>query len=113
MLEIVRKNPDLSDKLDAIASIKRVGALTALVLLHLFLRYPNANQRQIVSLAGLDPVMWEFGTSIRKRSRISKAGDRIYRAALFISAMVAIQHNERLKAYYQRLKERGKHTTAA
>jgi transposase len=113
MLKTVHDDPKLSRKLDAIASIPGVGTLTALVLLHLFLRYPNANQRQIVSLAGLDPVIRESGTSIRKRSKISKAGDRIYRAALFMPAMVAVRHNERLKAYYRRLKERGKHTTAA
>ena len=113
MHKIVRSDPKLSEKLEAIASIQGVGTLTALVLLHLFLRYPNANQRQIVSLAGLDPVLRESGTSVRKRSRISKAGDKIYRAALFMPAMVAIRHNERLKTYYQRLKENGKHTTAA
>jgi transposase len=113
MLKTVHSDPKLSRKLDVIASIPGVGTLTALILLHLFLRYPNANQRQIVSLAGLDPVIRESGTSIRKRSKISKAGDRIYRAALFMPAMVAVRHNERLKAHYQRLKERGKHTTAA
>jgi len=109
----IQKDATLSDKLEAIASIKGVGKLTALILLHLFMRYPDANQRQIVSLAGLDPVMRESGSSIKGRVKISKAGDRIYRGALFMPAMVAIRHNSKLKVYYERLKANGKHTTVA
>ena len=113
MRDTVRKDATLFPKLDAIASIKGVGELTALMLLHLFIRYPDTNQRQIVSLAGLDPVIRESGSSIRGRVRISKAGDKIYRGALFMPAMVAVRHNAKLKAYYERLKEKGKHTTVA
>jgi len=113
MRDMVRKDNVLSQKLDAIASIPGIGELTALILLHLFIRYLHANQRQIVSLAGLDPVMRESGSSIRGRVKISKAGDRIYRGALFMPAMVAVRHNAKLKAYYERLKANGKHTTVA
>lgn len=57
--------------------------------------------------------MRESGTSIKSKMRISKAGDKIYRGSLFMPAMVAIRHNARLKAYYERLKNSGKHTTVA
>ena len=110
---MIDKDETLKQKLDAIASIKGVGELSALILLHLFLRYPNANQRQIVSLTGLDPIIRESGTSVKGKTKISKAGDKIYRAALFMPAMVAIRHNTRLKSYYEMLKENGKHTTVA
>jgi len=113
MYSAIQKDAALSCKLEAIASIKGIGKLTALMLLHLFMRYPDANQRQIVSLVGLDPVMRESGSSIKGRVKISKAGDRIYRGALFMPAMVAIRHNNKLKAYYKKLKENGKHTTVA
>ena len=113
MRDIVRDDEALAQKLDAIVSIKGIGELTSLILLHLFLRYPDANQRQIVSLAGLDPVIRESGSSIRGKVKISKAGDKIYRGALFMPAMVAIRHNAKLKAYYERVKNSGKHTTAA
>jgi len=101
MSELIQKDETLVKKLHAIKSIKGIGKLTALILLHLFIRYPNANQRQIVSLAGLDPIIRESGTSIRGKVKISKAGDKIYRAALFMPTMVAIQHNTKLKAYYE------------
>lgn len=52
--ETIGKDSKLLKKLEAINSIKGVGEITAIVLLHLFIRYPKANQKQIVSLAGLD-----------------------------------------------------------
>jgi len=113
MLKIIQQDNVLSKKYHAIISIPGVGELTAIVLLHLFIRYPDANQRQIVSLSGLDPIIRESGTSVRGKVKISKAGDRIYRASLFMPAMVAIRHNKKIKAYYERLKEKGKHTTVA
>ncbi len=45
MRNVVRQDIALSQKLDAIASIPGIGELTALVLLHLFIRYPDANQK--------------------------------------------------------------------
>jgi transposase len=113
MLQTIKEDNELSNKFHAIVSIKGVGTLTALVLLHLFIRYPDANQRQIVSLAGLDPIIKESGSSIKGKVKISKAGDKIYRASLFMPAMVVVRHDERFKAYYERLKASGKHTTVA
>ena len=113
MKETIKKDEKLLKKFNSIVSIKGVGDTTALILLHMFMRYPNANQRQIVSLAGLDPIIKESGTSVRGRTKISKAGDKIYRASLFMPTMVAIRYNKKLKGYYQRLKDNGKHTTVA
>ena len=110
MKKIIKQDKMLLNKLNAITGI---GEITSLVLLHLFIRYPNANQRQIVSLVGLDPIIRESGSSIRGKVKISKAGDKIYRGALFMPAMVAIRYNKKLKGYYERLKGSEKHTTVA
>jgi transposase len=110
---IIKKNETLLNKYNTIISIKGVGNIAAIVLLHLFIKYPNANQRQIVSLTGLDPIIRESGTSIRGKSRISKAGARIYRGSLFMAVMVATRHNKQMKSFYERLKINGKHTTVA
>ena len=110
---IIEKDSALKRKYDAIISIRGVGSVAAIVLLHLFIRYPDANQRQIVSLTGLDPIIKESGTSVRGKVRISKAGGRLYRGSLFMPTMVAIRHNKQMKAFYERLKAHGKHTTAA
>lgn len=110
---IILKSKYLQAKYDAITSVKGIGRIGGIVLLHLFLHYPHANQRQIVSLSGLDPIIRESGTSIRGKSRISKAGSRLYRGTLFMTAMASILHNPQMKAFYERLKANGKHTTVA
>ena len=110
---IIFKSEDLRDKYEVITSIDGIGKIGGIVLLHLFIKYPHANQRQIVSLAGLDPIIRESGTSIRGKSRISKAGSRLYRGTLFMAAMASTLHNEQMKVFYERLKTKGKHTTLA
>jgi len=110
---IITKDKELKAKYESIISIDGIGKVAAIVLLHLFIKYPNANQRQIVSLTGLDPIKRESGTSIRGKTRISKAGGKIYRATLFMPVMAAIRHNNQIKEFYNRLKANGKHTTVA
>ena len=110
---IIQENPSLKQGFENIRSIPGIGDVTAMTLLHLFMHYEDTNQAQIVSLAGLDPIEKSSGTSVRGRTKISKAGSRIYRSALFMSAMVAIRYNDRMKIFYNRLKSCGKHTTAA
>lgn len=111
--KIIEADSTLQKKYAYITSIKGVGKIAGIVLLHLFIKYPNANQRQIVSLTGLDPIIKESGTSVRGKSHISKAGSRLYRGSLFMAAMVSVRHNAQMKTFYERLKNNGKHTTVA
>ena len=96
-----------------IISIKGVGQIAAIVLLHLFLKYPEANQRQITSLTGLNPIYRQSGTSIQSGYKIAKTGAGIYRGTLFMATLSAIQHDKNFKALYERLKSKGKHSTSA
>jgi transposase len=111
--EMIQDDAILNSKFINIKSIVGVGDVAAIALIHLFIKYPNANQREIISLSGLDPVERTSGSSIRGKSRISKAGSKLYRGSLFMSAMVAIRYNSEIKQFYDRLKENGKHTTVA
>jgi len=111
--DMIMESKDLKSKYDVITSIDGIGKIGGIVLLHLFIKYPHANQRQIVSLAGLDPIIRESGTSIKGQTRISKAGNRLYRGTLFMPAMASTKHNAKMKAFYERLKANGKHTTQA
>lgn len=96
-----------------IISIKGIGQIGAIVLLHLFLKYPEANQRQITSLTGLNPIYKQSGTSIQSGYRIAKSGAGLYRGVIFMSALSAAIHDKNFKAFYDRLKSKGKHTTSA
>jgi len=110
---IISKDKDLQNDYNNIKSITGVGELGAIVLLHMFLKYPNANKRQLTSLAGLDPTRYDSGSSVHKRAKISKAGSKLYRGVLFMGTMTSIRYNEEMKIFYDRLKANGKQTTQA
>ena len=110
---IIDTNAKYKNDYENIISIMGIGQIGAIALLHLFLKYPEANQRQITSLAGLNPVYRQSGSSIQSLSRISKSGAKVYRGLLFMAAMSAIRYDANFKAFYERLKANGKHTTQA
>lgn len=64
--------------------------------------------RQWVAYAGLDPRHHTSGTSIDKKSRISKAGNRYLRSALYMPALTARHRDPALKAFADHLLARGK-----
>ncbi|MCK5111411.1 MAG: IS110 family transposase [Arcobacteraceae bacterium] len=111
--EIIEADNKLSLTYKNIQTIPGIGKIAGIVLVHLFISYPNANKNQIVSLTGLDPIIKDSGTSVKSKPRISKAGIKLYRGSLFMATMVAIKYNEQMKYFYNRLKNNGKHSTVA
>ncbi|PLY09978.1 MAG: IS110 family transposase [Arcobacter sp.] len=111
--DIINSDNKLLKGYNNIKSVYGIGEVGAIVLLYLFIKYPKANQRQIVSLSGLDPIEKTSGTSVHKKSKISKAGSRVYRGSLFMGVMTAIRYDENFKNFFERLKSNGKHTTLA
>lgn len=55
---------------------------------------------QVSRYAGLDVRLCQSGTSINRPARLSKVGNAYLRAALYMPAMSAIQHDQRAKAFY-------------
>ena len=110
---IIDNNTKYKNDYENIISIMGIGQIGAIALLHLFLKYPEANQRQITSLTGLNPIYKQSGTSIQSGYRISKSGAKTYRGSLFMAAMCAIRYDRNFKAFYERLKANGKQTTQA
>jgi len=96
-----------------ITSIVGIGDRAAIALSHLFITYPEANRQEIVALCGLDAIENSSGTSIQRKTRISKKGSSLYRSMLFMPVLSAIQHNPYMKRFYDRLKNNGKHSTVA
>lgn len=63
---------------------------------------------QWVAHAGLDPRPRESGSSQNPPRRISKQGNVRLRAALFMPALVAVQHDPNVSAYYEKMLAKGK-----
>jgi transposase len=113
MKNLILSDEELSKSFECIISFKGVGDISAIALLHLFISYPKANRQEITALSGLDVIETSSGTSIHRRSRISKRGNSIYRGILFMPILSSVVNNKYIKSFYDRLKENGKHSTAA
>lgn len=105
----LKAHPALRRQRDLLITIPGVGKLTAAVLLAEvgdFSRFGSA--RQLAAYAGLIPSHRQSGTSVRGRARLSKVGNARLRRALFMPAMVALRWNGAIKAFGERLSQRGK-----
>ena len=69
---------------------------------------PGLSHREWVKFAGLDPRAFDSGKSVHKQARLSKAGNRHIRSALYMPALSAKQHDPYVKAYFQHLVDNGK-----
>jgi len=90
-------------------SIPGIANRSAVYLLGELLMLPEGmDVRQWVAHAGLDPRVHSSGTSVNKAPRISRTGNINIRRALFMPALVAIQRDEAVRGFYDRLVHRGK-----
>lgn len=107
--EVIDGDDDLRGKRDLLLSIDGVGeTLAALVLAELPGPDIIATSAQAVAYAGLNPREYRSGSSINRPTRISKIGNAILRAGLFMPAMVAMRHNPAVAALAARLRAQGR-----
>lgn len=108
-MKIIRPDADLKAQFDALDSIRGVAQISAIALLGELASLPQEmTARACVAHAGLDVRQHQSGTSVARPGRISKHGNRHLRRALYMPALVAISHDPHTKAFYQRLKAKGK-----
>lgn len=104
----IDQQPDLKREHELLVSIKGLGDLTAAKLLAEFRAITEFEDvRQLVAYAGLNPRQRQSGTSVKGVSHISKTGRASIRAALYMPAICAQQHNPILRVYALRLAQAG------
>lgn len=107
--KVIGNDADLSEQLDLLTAAKGIGTRSAIMLLgELAVLDPTMTIRQVVAHAGLDPRVFESGTSVQKPARISKVGNARIRAILYMNALSAIRHDRGTRLFYARLVARGK-----
>jgi transposase len=84
-----------------------VGQTTVRSLLITLPELGNVNNKQIAALAGLAPFAKDSGN--KRGERHIRGGRAAVRAALYMPALTAIQHNPVIRDLYQRLVQAGKH----
>jgi transposase len=67
-----------------------------------------ASAKAAAADSGVTPAHYESGTSVRRKTRISKVGNATVRAALYFPAITAMRACPSCQAFVQRLQERGK-----
>ena len=107
--EHLAAHAELRTNLELLTAIVGIGVVTAAKLLAEFTdieQYESA--KSVAADAGVTPSHFESGTSVRKRTRISKIGKASIRAALYWPAITAMRRCEAFKAFAARLAARGK-----
>jgi transposase len=108
-LQVIGNDQELSEQFDRIKVARGFGRRTAVLLLgELSVLDRTMSVRQMVAHAGLDPRVYESGTSVQKAVRISKVGNARIRAVLFMNALSAIRHDRGARLFFACLVARGK-----
>ena len=103
----LQSTPIDQSRANLLQSFTGIGQNTARSLLITLPELGRLSGKQIGALAGLAPFAKDSG---KKRGERHIAGGRsIVRAALYMPAISAIQHNPVIRALYQRLVQAGKH----
>jgi len=107
--KLIDQDAQLKEGFELLDSIPGIGEASAVQLLgELGVLAPDLDARQWVAYAGLDPRLFTSGSSVHKKPRISKQGNKNLRHSLFMPALVAVQHDPYLGGFYQHLLAEGK-----
>ena len=111
---LIAAEETLATDRDLLLSIPGIGAATAATI---FGELPDAahfaTAQQAAAYAGLAPREYRSGSSVRKRTRLSKAGNARLRKALYLPTRTAIRFNPLLGGFFERLVASGKSRMAA
>ncbi|MCP4282808.1 MAG: IS110 family transposase [Alteromonas sp.] len=108
-LTLIEHDPELNQKLEQLTSITGIAKKVGPRLLAELASLPDDMKGpQWVAHAGLDPRPHESGSSTNKPRRVSKAGNRYIREALYFPALVASRRDPHVKAFYEKLLNKGK-----
>lgn len=106
---LIEQDPKLKQKKDLLDSIPGLGKVTIpTILAELDNLEKFTHVREVVAFIGLAPKETLSGTSIKGKPRLCKIGHARLRKALYMPALVSIQCNPVMIAFYNRLKNKGK-----
>jgi transposase len=107
--QVIGNDEDLSEQYRILTAIKGVGHRSAVLLLsELAVLDPSMTVRELVAHAGLDPRVYESGTSVHRVVRISKVGNARIRAILYMVALSAVRRHAGARRFRDALLARGK-----
>lgn len=106
VLALIKKDNVLNKRYELLRSMKGVGPVLAMMLIAELPELGKISKKEIAALVGVAPMTKESGKKIGKAT--THYGRKTVRNVLYMAALVAAHHNEKLKVFYQRLLARGK-----
>ncbi len=105
----VLKESVWAESLACLTSAPGIGLVTAAWLLVSTLNFTTSpDPTALTAYAGLAPMPYESGRSVRGRPRIGRDGNGRLRTALYMATLSAARYNPAIAALYQRLRAAGK-----
>jgi len=111
MRKLIESNKELKTTFECITSIKGVSLINGVA----FIVYTNNfewfgnNPRKIATYWGVAVFGKESGTSVKGKTKTSKCASRKLKKLISEAATCAIRWDPRIKAYYQKMRNKGKH----
>jgi transposase len=108
-VKLITSDPALARRFHLLMTVKGIGQISAIsIIAELSVLPADMTDRQWVAHAGLDPRLFESGTSIQAVPRISKRGNSHLRAVLYLPARVASRFDPGASRFAARLRAKGK-----
>ena len=104
--QLIAETPELAAKVQKLSAVPGIGLTTAALLLAELPEIGTLSKAEAAALAGLAPRNHDSG--VFRGPRHIAGGRPAVRTGLWMPTLVATQHNPILKAFYQRLRNKGK-----
>jgi transposase len=111
--DLITRTPELKRDAALLLSVPGLGPKTTAMLLAKRSVLLGRNTGQLASHAGLAPMPYTSGTSVRRPAHIDPRSDHPFRQGLYLAALSASRFNPDLAAVYRRLRAKGKPTKLA
>lgn len=105
----IDQHPNLKRDRDLLTSIDGIANKTAAIILGELPEIDRFDHSgQAVAYAGLSPQQHQSGSSVYKKTRLTKIGNQRLKSALYFPALSAIRHNPIVINQARRLEQKGK-----
>lgn len=104
--QVIKANPAWAETAKRVDSVPGIGFITAATLVADLPELGQLNRQKITALVGLAPFNQDSGKQRGKRRIFG--GRTSVRSVLYMATLSAIRHNPVIKAFYQRLLDKGK-----
>lgn len=104
--QAMEANPEWAETAQRVDSVPGIGFITAATLVADLPELGHLNRQKIAALVGVAPFNHDSGKQRGKRRIFG--GRTSVRSVLYMATLSAISHNPVIKAFYQRLLEKGK-----